>query len=382
MVAAAHARGIAVLLDIVCSHGGDLIDSADAGYTTTFKAPPSGCNLRFKNPAKQYFPLFDTNALNPTISSLFHTNGLIQDFNDTTQVELGELRGLDDLRTELTYVRTNMVNIWQHWIAAADLDGFRIDTTKHIENSFWQFWCPQIHQFATGIGKSNFLFFGETLTGNDGSVGFCTGTKAGGNFEYDSMLDYALYFSIDPVFATATGNTKQIEDHYNNIAANYDPASTNRLITFLDNHDQARFLSPGNADNDTNKLSVALAWLYSSRGIPCLYYGTEQAFNGTKELDREDMFAGGFEQTASLGDNFNETHPLFRLVAQLNNFRRLYPSLRRGAHVNLWNNPSGPGLFAYARRLGTEETFVVFNTSLSSATLPNRRPATRPARFS
>jgi len=64
---------------------------------------------------------------------LFHTNGLIQDFNNTTQVELGELRGLDDLRTETTYVRTNMANIYEYWVGQADFDGFRIDTVKHMD---------------------------------------------------------------------------------------------------------------------------------------------------------------------------------------------------------------------------------------------------------
>ena len=124
-----------------------------------------------------------------------------------------------------------------------------------------------------------------------------------------------------------------------------------RLVTFLDNHDQPRFMSIGGATTD--RLNVALAFLYTARGVPCLYYGTEQAFNGTTDPnDREDMFAGQFEQGPSLGDNFNMTHPQFQMVAKLNNFRRLYPALQTGSHANKWNDPDGPGLFAYARRLG------------------------------
>jgi hypothetical protein len=84
------------------------------------------------------------------------------------------------------------------------------------------------------------------------------------------------------------------------------------------------------------------------------------------------MFAGQFEQGPSLGDNFNMTHPQFQMVAKLNNFRRLYPALLTGSHVNKWNDPDSPGLFAYARRLGTEEVFVVFNTATSTQTLTNR----------
>src|ERR1019366_617074 len=98
---------------------------------------------------------------------------------------------------------------------------------------------------------------------------------------------------------------------------------------------------------------------------------TEQAFNGGNDpYDREDMFAGQFEQGPSVGDNFNMTHPLFQWVAMLNNLRRFYPAMQTGLHTNLRSTTNGPGLFAYARRLNTQEMFVVLNTAQSTQTLP------------
>src|ERR1019366_46820 len=194
-------------------------------------------------------------------------------------------------------------------------------------------------------GNTNFFMFGEAFNGSETRVGSYTGTEGGGPFKFDSVLDYPLYFAVNRVFATASGATSLIENHYNAVAANYDPAAQMQLVTFLDNHDNPRFLSTSKANNNTNRLELALAFLYTSRGIPCLYYGTEQGFDGTTDPNnREDMFAGQFEQGPSLGDNFNETHPLFQLVAMVNNFRRLYPALRTGVHNNLWSNASGPGL--------------------------------------
>ena len=371
LIQTAHARGLLVIDDIIVNHGGDLIYSADPGYST-FKYPPAGYNLRYRS-SKQFAAPFNTNAANPVLTNLFHNNGSIQNYSDTTQVELGELSGLDDFRTESAYVRSNMAAVYEYWIGQAGFDGFRIDTVKHVEMGFWQNWCPLIHGYAATNGKPNFFMFGEVLDGSDSKCGSYTGTKGGGAFALDSVLDYPLYFKINSAFATASGNTKQIEDRYAALAANYDASAQNRLVTFLDNHDQARFLSSGNANNNTARLQVALVFLYTARGIPCLYYGTEQAFNGgTDPNDREDMFAGQFEQGPSLGDNFNMTHPLYQWVATLNNFRRLYPALQTGVHSNLWNNPNGPGLFAYARVLNTQEVYVVLNTATSSQTLPSR----------
>ncbi|MDD5140937.1 MAG: alpha-amylase family glycosyl hydrolase [Verrucomicrobiales bacterium] len=369
MIQEAHARGILVINDIIVNHGGDLIYSTDAGYSS-FKAPPDGYNLRYRNGSKQFAAPFNTNAVNPNLTNIFHNNGSIPDYNTAQHVELGELSGLDDFRTESPYVRSNMAAVYNYWIAQG-FDGFRIDTVKHVEMGFWQVWSPVVHAYAATNGKPNFFMFGEVFDGSDSKCGSYTGTQGGGAFKIDSVVDYPLYFKMGSVFATASGNTKQIEDRYSALAANYDPAAQDRLVTFLDNHDNARFLNIGGAT--ATRLNVALTFLYTSRGVPCLYYGTEQAFNGGNDpYDREDMFDGQFEQGPSLGDNFNMTYPQFLHVAKLNNFRRLYPALQTGTHVNKWSNSSGPGLFAYARRLGTQEVFVVFNTAGSTQSLPNR----------
>jgi len=372
-VATAHARGLLVIDDIVCNHGDDLIYSTDAGYPN-FLAPPAGYTLKYSS-SITYAPPFDTynstyTAGNNQLTNYFHNYGAIPDYNTPQHYQLGELSGLDDFRTESPYVRSNMAAIYQYWIQQVGFDGFRIDTFKHIEDGFWQNWCPAVHAFAaTNSAKPNFFMFGEVYDSSESLCGHYTGTEAGGAFMLDSVLDYPLYFLVGNVFGSASGATSQIDSHYANVATYYDTNAQSRLVTFLDNHDQPRFLN----SSTTNRLAVGLAFLYTSRGIPCLYYGTEQAFNGaTDPYDREDMFAGQFKDTGLAGvDSFNMTHPLFQLVAQLNNFRRLYPALSLGSHVSQVNNSSGPGLLAYSRRLGTQEVFVVLNTAGSSQTLPS-----------
>ncbi len=367
MVAAAHARGIAVTLDVVCNHAGNRIDSTDSGWPAYKDA---GYNLRWTTGTP--FPA----PFNAT--AYFHNKGNIGSFSDPQQV-LGELNGLDDLRTEDLYVRTNLVNIYKQWIQAGDFDGFRLDTVKHTDLGVWQHFGGEMRAFASAAGKTNFFQFGEVYDGSDAKCGAYTGTQGGNAYAIDSVVDFPLHFQINGVFATAVSNTKVIEDRYNGINANYAESARMRLVTFLDNHDRPRFMTTANANNNIARLTVALTFLYTSRGIPCLYYGTEQNFNGSGDPNnREDMYDGQFEQGPSLGDNFNMTQGSFRHVAMLNNFRRNYSELRRGTHVNLWNDPDSPGLFAYARRLGTNEVFVVFNTASGSQTL-GARPTVCPA---
>ena len=371
LIKAAHSRGLLVIDDIVVNHGGNLLGSSDPGYPE-FKYPPDGYQLRFRHADHTYPPPFDLNPTNPAITNLFHNHGEIQDYNDPIQLELGSLSGLDDFRTETPYVREQMKKIYEFWIEQVGFDAFRIDTVKHVEMGFWREWCPVIRDFAHAHGQPNFFMFGEAPVPNDAKVGSYTGRMGDGpdsHFKLDSILDYTLYYKINSLFAVPRLGTDVLAKHYAAIAANYDPAAQNQLVTFLDNHDQPRFMSVRGAT--VTRLKVALVFLYTSQGIPCLYYGTEQAFDGGKDpWDREDMFAGQFEWGPSMGDNFNMTHPIYQLVAKLNNFRRLYPEIATGKQTILYSTPKTPGLFAYTRRIGDQEAIIVFNTAPMAQTLP------------
>ena len=154
MVQAAHARGLLVIDDIVVNHAGDLVSSSGATFNY-----PAGYTLSYANANKTYPAPFNLSAANPSLTNLFHNYGDIQNYNDTNQVVLGWLSGLNDFRTETPYVRSNMAAIYEYWIQQIGFDGFRVDTALEVDMGCWQSFCPAIHAYAATNGNTNFFMF-------------------------------------------------------------------------------------------------------------------------------------------------------------------------------------------------------------------------------
>jgi hypothetical protein len=228
---------------------------------------------------------------------------------------------------------------------------------------FWDMWCPTIRRAAAGAGRRNFFQFGEVLERTEERCGPYTMETADGEARMDSVLDYPLYYTVQEVFAKGTAAPlRLVERAGEERLGHYHPLAREALVSFLDNHDHTRFLHAGQAAAE--RLDAALVFLMTARGIPCLYYGTEQDFDGGRDpFNREDMFDGEFEQGASEGDNFDMTHRRFQLVARLNNLRRIYPALTAGAHIPLEADAEGPGVLGFAREAAGKRVWVFLNTS-------------------
>lgn len=347
-----HARGMVLILDVVVNHMGDLVDSGSPGYPT-FSAS-GGYALRWKSAAKRHVGFFDD-------LSRYHANGGIQSFVDPDQV-LGELFSLDDLKTEDPAVRDELVRMATFLIDSTDCDGFRLDTVKHVEMGFWQAWAPAVHAAAAARGKARFFLFGEVFDGDDAKCASYTGTVGGGPHKLDSVVDYPLYFATNGVFG-GSGWPVDVANRWASLGL-YDAGVREQLVTFLDNHDNSRFLGFGIANQDESRARAAIAFLLSARGVPCLYYGTEQEFDGGGDpWCREDMWDGQWDFGPSDGDNFDLAHPLFQWTRAWTDHRRRHLSLRRGATTVLAATSGGPGVLAYQRVATGDTTVVALNTS-------------------
>src|SRR5918995_291023 len=186
LVDAAHARGMKVYFDIITNHTADVIgyqegarlpyvskdvdpyrtaagvpfDDRDYAGSDTF--PPLSPTVSFP-----YTPVVDPAEENLKVPAWLNDLTLYHNRGDTTFVGenswYGDFFGLDDLFTEHPRVVNGMIDIYKTWIADFGVDGFRIDTMKHVNDEFWQKFGPEVLQFARQQGKSEFFMFGEVF---------------------------------------------------------------------------------------------------------------------------------------------------------------------------------------------------------------------------
>lgn len=346
----AHARNMYVIIDVVFNHMARLLRSDERGFPKFSDTPYP---MQWSNPDVKFAPPFDR-------LDYFHGHGSIQNWEDHRQNVLGDLQGLADLKTEMEDTRNWLFESHMALIAATDCDGFRIDTAHHVELGFWQEVLPRLHEGARALGKTNFLMFAEALRGRDEDVSVLTREGA-----YPSALYYPYYFTLQEIWKSR-GPTRLITERWNN-RATYGPHAMNQLVGFADNHDRARLLNADYLNGDTNRLKAVLTQLYASPSIPCVYYGTEQGFNGSKgHHAREPMF---HPLTEDIPDRFDIQHDLAIFVARLNSIRKLYPALIHGeTHVVMDENKAG--LFVFQRMTGDQTVTVLLNNSMESHPYP------------
>src|ERR1051326_4536788 len=85
MIQTAHSKGILVVNDIVCNHGGDLTKTDTGG--TSYVGPPGYANIVYRSASKQFASPFNTNSQNPFLTNLFHNYGNIRSEEHTSELQ-------------------------------------------------------------------------------------------------------------------------------------------------------------------------------------------------------------------------------------------------------------------------------------------------------
>lgn len=410
-VDAAHARGMKVYMDIITNHTADVIDYAEGkkeGYAYRSKGDypfsrrggPGGAPInagfagdgipdpanwaKLTDPAFAYTPVVPVAERSVKVpawlnnTALYHNRGNSHWIGESSVY--GDFSGLDDLATENPRVVQGMIDIFGQWIDDYGIDGYRIDTAKHVNPEFWQAFVPAILARAKAKGIGHFHIFGEIAYEEP------TATLAA-QVMAQSRLPYALdmgFAKAAQMVASGKAGPRLMAEFLQQDAIYPGGANTALgLPTFLGNHDFGRFAMfvrqmSGSDDEATLLARVKLghAMMFLLRGVPTVYYGDEQGFisDGNDQLAREDMFpskvaayndnnlVGSAATTAQ--SNFDPAHPLYRLIGDLAKARSASPALRRGLSEVRAFEEAAPGLLAIERHDPTsgQRVLVLFNT--------------------
>lgn len=411
-VDAAHARGMKVYMDIITNHTADVIQSVECtvqgqcayrsigDYPYQRRGGPNGTPI---NPgfagegdrtAENFAKLTDPNYaytvrvpeaeksvkvpawLNDPI--YYHNRGDSTFRGESSR--MGDFVGLDDLFTENPRVLQGMIEIYGSWIDRFGVDGFRIDTARHVDPEFWQQFVPAMLERARARGIPNFHIFGEYANDDFEPGKIAQATR---HDKLPAVLDFA--FKEGALRTIAGGAPTEVwRDFFaQDVLYEGGEAAALQLPTFIGNHDMGRFAHhvrkafPQASDEEALKrVMLGHVLLLTARGVPTIYSGDEQGFvgDGGDQDAREDMFPSKvaiYNDNKLLGtnattaqSNFDRSHPLYQLIGRLSQVRLSTPALRRGATV-FREGSDEPGLLAFSRILEGEEVLVLINTSTS-----------------
>ncbi|KLE34952.1 alpha-amylase family glycosyl hydrolase [Aurantiacibacter luteus] len=410
-VEAAHARGMKVYMDIITNHTADVITYAD-GPETNFEyrslgdypySTRGGVDGAAINPgftghedssAENFARLTDPNyAYQPVVPEAersvkvpawlndpiyYHNRGNSSFTGEDSR--FGDFAGLDDLFTEHPRVRAGMQEIFCDWITRTRVDGFRIDTARHVDPGFWQEFVPAMEACATAAGIPNFHMFGEVYKDVPDNGYIAEYTRRD---QLPAVLDFAFQAAMRETLGRGQGTVVLAHMFDGDVLYEGGEETARTLPTFLGNHDMGRFSTllredmPGIGQQELlARVLLGHAMMLSLRGSPTVYYGDEQGFvgDGNDQRAREDMFPS---RTAEYNDNvligtrattadsnFDTAHPLYRLIAAFSAIRREHPAFTRGRQ-QVRHYEQEPGVFAVSRfdPDSGAEYLAVFNTS-------------------
>ena len=415
LVDAAHRRGMKIYMDIIVNHTADVIkyrecapdrncayrSRADFPYQRRGGTGGAAINPGFAgdddrstaNFARLTDPTYAYTPYIPAGEEAVKTPAWLNDphyyhnrgdsFWQGESAVFGDFSGLDDLMTENPRVVSGMIDIFGGWIDRYGVDGFRIDTAKHVNPEFWQAFVPAMLKRAAAKGIPNFHIFGEVASGGIDPALQAQHTRVD---KLPTTLDFAFAFAVNGVVGQGkpTGDLARLFD--DDVLYEGGTVTARRQPTFLGNHDAGRvamFVKMGQPKADDLELLkrdvLAHAMMMTLRGVPTIYSGDEQGFvgKGGDQDARQDMFASkvasyndqpllGTTRTTAVA-NFEPSHPLYMAISDLAKLRSATPALRRGRQVTRAAGDK-PGLFAVSRfdPVTGQEVLIAFNTSTAT----------------
>ncbi len=308
--------GIKFVLDVVCNHGspsysmpqdqakyGELYDAAGVLVADHQNLPPE--ELDYNNPLHRFYH---------------------------REPDLAQLSNMNDENPEVLEYFADAYLFWLKQGVAA----FRIDTIKHMPNAYWQEFSSRMRAERPGL-----FMFAESYSFEADEIAQHTWPENGAI----SVLDFPGQKAMGEVFAAGVGF--EALDAYLNLESQL-YQNPYELMTFYDNHDMPRISADDNGFIDAHN------WLFTSRGIPVVYYGSEIGFRrGAPEHGGNRDYFG--QENVALA----RMHPIRIALSNIARMRRGSVALQRGLQLNLELSGESAAFFRVFQHDGVNQTALV-----------------------
>lgn len=250
-------------------------------------------------------------------------------------------------------------SVW--WIEEAGLGGIRMDTYPYADQDFMSKWVQRIRQ-----EYPRFTILGETWLQTEAHTAYFQNTtypqlKPANNLHY--LTDFPLHYAMTKAFVETDNWTDGLSRLYYVLSKDFLYENPFQLITFPDNHDLERYYTSLNQDFDAWKMGMA--FLFTTRGIPMIYYGTEYLDQGSKKegdaMLRKDVpggWAGDLMNVFTGAGMERQQMEAMKYMEDLIRIRRTHPALQSG---QLTHYIPFDGTYVYFRTLGEEVIMTLFN---------------------
>lgn len=223
-----------------------------------------------------------------------------------------EIAELADFNENNPAVLEYLSGAYLQWIDQG-ADAFRIDTIGWMPHEFWKKFADRIREKHPG-----FFMFGEDFRWNATDIAGHTLPQNGGI----SVLDFPLKKALGELFENAGSDYARVKDAL--YLENGPYANPYELMTFYDNHDMPRMSASDEGFIDAHN------WLFTARGIPVIYYGSEVGFmRGRAE------HAGNRNYFGQERVNAAPSHPIYQQLQRIAKVRAASPALQRGLQLNV-----------------------------------------------
>jgi neopullulanase len=280
---------------------------------------------------------------------------------------------LPDLNQRNEFVANFLIQhaIWT--VEYFNIDGWRIDTYMYNDMAF-------MNRCNTALLTEypNLYLVGESLASPVANQASFVQNNIKNSFDCNlpSTLDNQVFYAIKDALTQKYGWSEGVSKLQGTLGQDYLYQHPENLMTYLDNHDEHRFLSV--IGEDMAKYKMGLAWLMTLRGIPQIYYGTEIAmknFKNPTDAEVRKDFPGGWaedKENKFVKEGRNEQeNEIFEFVKKLALFRKTSEAIAKGKFTQF--SPFDEGVYAYFRTSENQKIMVISNTAETTKTIDMKR---------